>query len=61
MQAAIPCNRADKNLNTHYEKPACQKGKHVANAIIAARFACAVCFMLDRKTGFSPEMLMKGK
>jgi len=61
MQAAILCKRADKNMNAYFEKLNRQKGKHVANAIIAAKIARAVYFMLDRKTGFSREMLLKGR
>jgi len=61
MQAAILCKRADPKLNAYFEKLSRQKGKHVANAIVAAKFARAVYFMLDRKTGFSREMLLKGK
>ncbi len=61
MQAAILCKRADPKLNAYSEKLARQKGKHVANAIVAAKIARAVYFMLDRKTGFSPEMLIKGR
>lgn len=60
MQAAILGKRADKQLNSYYEKLARKKGKHVANAIIAAKIARAVYFMLARKTGFSPEMMIKG-
>ena len=51
----------DPKLNAYFEKLNRQKGKHVANAIIAAKFARAVYFMLNRKTGFSREMLLKGK
>jgi transposase len=61
MQAAILSKRADSKMNAYYEKLARQKGKHVANAIIAAKLARAVYFMLDRKTGFSLEMMLKGK
>ena len=60
MQAAILSKRADPKLNAYFEKLSRQKGKHVANAIIAAKFARAVYFMLDRKTGFSREMMLKG-
>ncbi len=61
MQAAILGKRVDPKLSAYYEKLNRKKGKHVANAIIAAKIARAVYFMLNRKTGFSPEMLMKGK
>jgi len=61
MQAAILSKRADPKMNAYYEKLARQKGKYVANAIIAAKLARAVYFMLDRKTGFSLEMMLKGK
>jgi len=61
MQAAILCKRADPKLNAYFEKLNRQKGKHTANAIVAAKIARAVYFMLDRKTGFSPELMMKGR
>ncbi len=61
MQAAILCKRADPQLNAYYEKLNRRKGKHTANAIMAAKFARAVYFMLDRKVGFSRELLMKGR
>ena len=61
MQAAILCKRADPQLNAYYEKLNRRKGKHSANAIMAAKFARAVYFMLDRKVGFSRELLMKGR
>jgi transposase len=61
MQAAILCKRADPQLNAYHAKLERKKGKHTANAIMAAKFARAVYFMLDRKHGFSKEMLMKGR
>ena len=61
MQAAILCKRADPKLNAYFEKLNRQKGKHTANAVIAAKIARAVYFMLDRKTGFSNEMLIRGR
>jgi len=61
VQAAILCKRADPKLNAYFEKLSRKKGKHVANAIVAAKIARAVYFMLDRKTGFSVEMLIKGR
>ena len=60
MQATILSKRADPKMNAYYEKLARQKGKHVANAIIAAKLVRAVYFMLDRKPGFSLEMMLKG-
>lgn len=61
MQAAILCKRADPKLNGYYERLERKKGKHTANAIVAAKIARAVYFMLDRKTGFSVDQLIKGK
>lgn len=61
MQAAILGKRADPKLNAYFEKLNRQKGKHVANAIVAAKMARAVYFMLDRKTGFSVDQLIKGR
>lgn len=61
MQAALLCRRADSKLNSYYEKLKRKKGKHVANAIMAAKIARAVYFMLDRKTGYSNDMLIRGK
>jgi transposase len=61
MQAAVLCKRADPQLNAYIERLTRKKGKHTANAIIAAKFARAVYFMLDRKVGFSRELLMKGR
>jgi transposase len=61
MQAAILCRRADPQLSAYCEKLTRKKGKHTANAILAAKIARAVYFMLDRKAGFSRSMLMKGR
>ncbi len=61
MQAAILCKRADPQLNAYFEKLNRQKGKHTANAIVAAKIARAVYFMLDRKTGFCVDQLIKGR
>jgi transposase len=61
MQASVLGKRADPKLNAYYEKLTRQKGKHVANAILATKIARAVYFMLKHKTGFSPEMLVKGR
>jgi transposase len=61
MQAAILCKRADPKLNAYFERLERKKGKHTANAIVAAKIARAVYFMLDRKTGFSVDQLIKGK
>jgi len=61
MQASVLGKRADSKLNAYYEKLTRQKGKHVANAILATKIARAVYFMLKQKTGFSPEMLVKGR
>lgn len=61
MQAAVLGKRADKKLNAYHEKLTRQKGKHVANAILATKIARAVYFMLSNKTGFSPEMMMRGR
>ena len=61
MQAAILCKRADPRLNAYFERLDRKKGKHTANAIIAAKIARAVYFMLGRKTGFSVDQLIKGK
>ena len=60
MQAAILCKRADGQLAAYSEKLTRKHGKHVANAIMAAKIARAVYYMLDRKSGFSPELLIKG-
>ena len=59
MQAAILCKRADPKLNAYFEKLNRKKGKHTANAIIAAKIARAVYCMLERKTGFSVEQLIR--
>ena len=48
-------------FNAYYERLERQKGKHTANAIVASKIARAVYFMLERKTGFSLEMMLKGK
>ncbi len=61
MQAAILCKRADPKLNAYFEKLNSQKGKHTANAIVGAKIARAVYFMLDRKTGFCVDQLIKGR
>ncbi|VGO20586.1 transposase [Pontiella sulfatireligans] len=61
MQAAILGKRADPKLNAYYERLERKKGKHTANAIIATKIARAVYFMLDRKTGFSVDQLIKGR
>jgi len=61
MQAAILGKRADPKLNAYFEKLNRKKGKHTANAIVAAKIARAVYFMLDRKTGFSVEQLIRGR
>jgi transposase len=61
MQAAILGKRADPKLNAYYQRLERKKGKHTANAIMAAKIARAVYFMLDRKTGFSVDQLIKGK
>jgi transposase len=61
MQAAILCKRADDKLNSYSLRLEKNKGKHTANAIVAAKIARAVYFMLDRKTGFCVEQLIKGK
>jgi transposase len=59
MQAAILGKRAEPKLNAYYQRLECKKGKHTANAIVAAKIARAVYFMLDRKTGFSVDQLIK--
>lgn len=61
MQAAILSKRADPKLNAYYERLERKKGKHTANAIVASKIARAVYFMLDRKTGFSVDQLIKGR
>lgn len=61
MQAALLCRRADPPLKTYHEKLERKKGKHTANAIMAAKIARAVYFMLDRKVGFDRDMLMRGR
>ena len=61
MQAALLGKRSDPKINAYFEKLNRQKGKHTANAIIAAKMARAVYFMLDRKTGFCVEQLVKGR
>lgn len=60
MQAAILCKRSDSKLSAYSEKLMKKKGKHVANAIMGAKIARAVYFMLARKTGFSVDLLIKG-
>ena len=61
MQAALLCRRADPQLSSYYEKLKQKKGKHVANAIMAAKIARSVYFMLDRKIGFANDMLIRGR
>ena len=61
MQAAILCKRADPQLAAYAEKLTRKHGKHIANSILAAKICRAIYFMLSRKTGFSPDLLMKGK
>ena len=61
MQAALLCRRADPKLSSYYEKLKRNKGKHVANAVMAAKIARSVYFMLDRKIGFSNDMLIRGR
>ena len=61
MQAAILSKRADPKLNAYYERLERKKGKHTANVIIASKIARAVYFMLDRKTGFCVDQLIKGR
>ena len=61
MQAALLGKHSDPKINAYFEKLNRQKGKHTANAIIAAKMARAVYFMLDRKTGFCVEQLVKGR
>lgn len=60
MQAAILGKRADPKMNAYFEKLNRKKGKHVANVIIAAKIARSVYFMLERKAGFSVDLLIKG-
>jgi hypothetical protein len=37
------------------------RGLTLFNAILATKIARAVYFMLKHKTGFSPEMMMRGR
>jgi transposase len=61
MQAAILCKRADPKLNAFSLRLEQKKGKYTANAIVAAKIARAVYFMLAHKTGFSVEQLVRAK
>jgi len=61
MQAAVLCKRSDEQLARYAEKLKRKHGKYTANAIMGAKIARAIYFMLDRKTTFSPELLIKGK
>lgn len=60
MEAAVLCKRADTSMKSYSEKLTRKHGKHVANAILAAKICRAVYFMLSRGTCFRPELMMKG-